>query len=136
MSEFVRKKCPLPLIFCVKASRLSFQCIWTIAVVSGSMRPLTTCISDSYLGMLNFLITNKAIQKIKSLNEKKFRILFRTLNHQMDYVFDWTIHKQKLEKSKKLWILKNLLFATAKEPIIVRVKNLDILLLYHFHIQL
>ena len=54
----------------------------------------------------------------------------------MDYVFDWTIHKQKLEKSKKLWILKNLLFATAKEPTIVRVKNLDIILLYHFPIQL
>lgn len=24
-----------------------------------------------------------------------FRILFRTLNHQYDYVFDWTILKQK-----------------------------------------
>lgn len=31
-----------------------------------------------------------------------FRILFRTLNHQPDYVFDWTIHKQKMEKSGKL----------------------------------
>jgi casein kinase 1 alpha len=31
-----------------------------------------------------------------------FRILFRTLNHQSDYVFDWTIHKQKMEKSGKL----------------------------------
>lgn len=24
-----------------------------------------------------------------------FRILFRTLNHQYDYVFDWTMLKQK-----------------------------------------
>ena len=24
-----------------------------------------------------------------------FRILFRTLNHQYDYVFDWTLLKQK-----------------------------------------
>ena len=24
-----------------------------------------------------------------------FRILFRTLNHQYDYVFDWTVLKQK-----------------------------------------
>lgn len=30
-----------------------------------------------------------------------FRILFRTLNHQMDYVFDWTIHKQKMENKAK-----------------------------------
>jgi len=28
-----------------------------------------------------------------------FRILFRTLNHQYDYVFDWTILKQKATSS-------------------------------------
>jgi len=28
-----------------------------------------------------------------------FRILFRTLNHQYDYVFDWTILKQKAASS-------------------------------------
>jgi len=25
-----------------------------------------------------------------------FRILFRTLNHQYDYIFDWTMLKQKV----------------------------------------
>ena len=49
-----------------------------------------------------FFHYKQGYSKIQSLNENKFRILFRTLNHQMDYVFDWTIHKQKLEKSKKL----------------------------------
>lgn len=28
-----------------------------------------------------------------------FRILFRTLNHQYDYVFDWTILKQRAASS-------------------------------------
>ena len=28
-----------------------------------------------------------------------FRILFRTLNHQYDYVFDWTLLKQKAATS-------------------------------------
>ena len=28
-----------------------------------------------------------------------FRILFRTLNHQYDYVFDWTMLKQKAAAS-------------------------------------
>lgn len=31
-----------------------------------------------------------------------FRILFRTLNHQYDYVFDWTILKQKAAKAPAL----------------------------------
>lgn len=28
-----------------------------------------------------------------------FRILFRTLNHQYDYIFDWTMLKQKAAAS-------------------------------------
>lgn len=28
-----------------------------------------------------------------------FRILFRTLNHQYDYIFDWTMLKQKAAQS-------------------------------------
>lgn len=30
-----------------------------------------------------------------------FRILFRTLNHQYDYVFDWTILKQKTASTSR-----------------------------------
>ena len=31
--------------------------------------------------------------------KKLFRILFRTLNHIYDYVFDWTMLKQKSQKN-------------------------------------
>lgn len=29
-----------------------------------------------------------------------FRILFRTLNHQYDYIYDWTMLKQKTHQSQ------------------------------------
>jgi casein kinase 1 alpha len=32
-----------------------------------------------------------------------FRILFRTLNHQYDYTFDWTMLKQKAAATGERW---------------------------------
>ena len=129
MSEFARKRCLHQSIYFAKDFQPSFRCIWTIAEGSDLTRPRTTCISDSYSGKYIRIDIKSLFIPLTLKQYFLFRILFRTLNHQMDYVFDWTIHKQKLEKNKKLWFLnfqkfwKIFVFTTAKEPIIVRVKS-------------
>ena len=84
-------KSPLP----PRVSRRSLPCTSTTAVAFDLRRPQTTCISASYSGFLKktiFIVT-------LSLINRCLRILFRTLNHQYDYTFDWTMLKQKAAAS-------------------------------------
>ena len=78
-----------------RVSQLSLPCTSTTAVAFDLRRPQTTCISASYSGNLPktfFIVT-------LSLINRCLRILFRTLNHQYDYTFDWTMLKQKAAAS-------------------------------------
>ena len=78
-----------------RVSRRSLPCTSTTAVAFDLRRPQTTCISASYSGNLPktfFIVT-------LSLINRCLRILFRTLNHQYDYTFDWTMLKQKAAAS-------------------------------------
>ena len=90
--KFVKKRWPFQPILFARAFLPSSLCISSTAADSSLTNLPTICTFDRCLGLW----------VSKDLAAYFSRILFRTLNHQPDYVFDWTIHKQKMEKSGKL----------------------------------